>query len=326
MAGEEGPESELYLQEIDPTPVDDYFSGSEATDRPANPPHKSVPSSSALGLSGHSWERWLISIRQYSTYPPAVFIGLHFANTSLIPLATRSVADSETFLLLTRPIYQAPSLESILVYLPILAHVASGVALRLIRGSRRARLFGAETRADRKSLKSSQPASTQARLGYVLMPLLGAHILVNRLTPLYVEGGSSGIGLGYVAHGFARFPWIMSLGYAAFVGVGVWHFVGGWAWWCGWREVLVSRPADEKKAGANGGYLGSPAGAELYKRKQRRKWIVNGLSIVGTALWLAGGIGVIGQGGLGSGWEAKNWDLLYRQVPLFGRLLALESP
>ena len=48
--------------------------------------------------------------------------------------------------------------------------------------------------------------SLQARLGYLLVPLLGTHVLVNRVTPLMIDGGSSGIGLGYISHGFARSP------------------------------------------------------------------------------------------------------------------------
>jgi len=35
-----------------------------------------------------------------------------------------------------------------------------------------------------------------------------------------------------------------------------------------------------------------------------------------------GGLGVVGRGGLGSGWEAKNWDSLYSRVPIFGEILS----
>ncbi|KAF3480985.1 uncharacterized protein GIQ15_06332 [Arthroderma uncinatum] len=320
-------QSELYLQEIDPSPLDelDLEAGDGSlisTDGPQR--HHELPSRPKPGLSGHSWEYWLSAIQKYSTYPPTLFLGLHFTNTALIPLATRSVPESETFLLLTRPIYQAPGLEPLIVYLPILAHVTSGLVLRYLRQSRRARQFGAETREQRKAFRSTaKPPSVQAILGYAMVPLVGSHILVNRLVPLYVDGGSSGVGLGYVAHGIARSPWLMGIWYAALTGVGVWHFVGGWAWWFGWREVLVTKKAASGRLpGANGGYLGSEKGAELYQRKKRRRWIVNGVSLVGTALWLAGGLGVIGTGGLGMGWEAKGWDAVYSQVPLLGGLLA----
>ncbi|EFR05511.1 hypothetical protein MGYG_08526 [Nannizzia gypsea CBS 118893] len=326
-------EQELYLQEIDPSPLDEIDNDLdlEAADGSSIaagrlPGGHGMPSRPKLGLSGHSWDYWLSAVQKYSTYPPTIFLGLHFTNTALIPLATRSVADSETFLLLTRPIYQAPGLEPLIVYLPILAHVTSGVILRYLRQSRRAQQFGAETREQRRAIKSAgRPASVQAMLGYAMIPLLGSHILVNRLVPLYIDGGSSGVGLGYVAHGIARSPWFMGACYAALTGIGVWHVVGGWAWWFGWREVLVTRRAapggSSSSLGANGGYLGSRKGTELYQRKQRRRWIVNGLSLVGTALWFAGGLGVIGAGGLAVGWEAKAWDALYSQVPLVGALL-----
>ncbi|EEQ29960.1 hypothetical protein McanMca71_006234 [Microsporum canis] len=316
---------ELYLQEIDPSPLDELdLEAADGSSIAAGRQHE-LPSRPKLGLSGHSWEYWLSAVQKYSTYPPTVFLGLHFTNTALIPLATRSVSESETFLLLTRPIYQAPGLEPLIVYLPILAHVTSGVVLRYLRQSRRARQFGAETREQRKAVRSAvRPASVQAILGYATVPLIGTHILVNRLVPLYVDGGSSGVGLGYVAHGIARSPWLMGAWYAALTGIGVWHFVGGWAWWFGWREVLVTRktaPSRTSSSGANGGYLGSQKGTELYQRKKRRRWIVNGLSLAGTTLWLAGGLGVIGTGGLGVGWEAKGWDAVYSQVPLLGSLL-----
>ncbi|EZG08100.1 hypothetical protein H106_02586 [Trichophyton rubrum CBS 735.88] len=326
-------QQQLYLQEIDPSPLDEMdgdidLEAADGSSKASIGPSggHDLPSRPKLGLSGHSWDYWLSAVQKYSTYPPTVFLGLHFTNTALIPLATRSVSESETFLLLTRPIYQAPGLEPLIVYLPILAHVTSGVILRYLRQSRRARQFGAETREQRKAIKSTgRPASVQAMLGYAMIPLIGSHILANRLVPLYVDGGSSGVGLGYVAHGIARSPWLMGAWYAALTGIGVWHFVGGWAWWFGWREVLVTKrtaPSHGSSAsGANGGYLGSQKGTELYQRKQRRRWIVNGTSLVGTALWLAGGLGIIGTGGLGVGWEAKGWDALYSQVPLLGGLL-----
>lgn len=117
----------------------------------------------------------------------------------------------------------------------------------------------------------------------------------------------------------------MGLGYAIFVGAGVWHFVGGWAWWLGWRSATGSgKGASGKTAGSNGGYLGSSGGGNEYKRKRRVKWAVNGVAILSTTLWLAGGLGVIGREGEGFGWEAKNWDKIYKAVPMLGTYL-LES-
>lgn len=203
---------------------------------------------------------------------------------------------------------------------PILTHIATGVILRSIRARRRARLYGAETRSQRNLLKSWPVPSLQARLGYLLIPILGTHVLVNRLVPLKVEGGSSGVGLGYVAHGFARNPLFWNIYYVLFVAAGVWHIVGGWATWKGFR-VTTARKSRGEGTAIHGGYLGYMESQEQQKRRRRMWWIVNGLAALGTAIWLAGGLGIVGLGGKGSGWEAKNWDELYRNVPMIGSWL-----
>ncbi|PYH30635.1 MCP1 family protein [Aspergillus neoniger CBS 115656] len=260
------------------------------------------------------------AFQRYSTYPPTLFLALHWANTSLIPLATRSVPDSESFILLTRPVYQSPGLEHLVLTAPVLIHIASGIALRNIRSARRARLYGAETRSQRHSLTFWPRMSLQARLGYSLVPLLGAHVLVNRITPLMVDGGSSGVGLGYVAHGFARAPALWNLYYLLFVAVGVWHFVGGWAAWMGWRVTTVRKERDRKK-GSLEGYLGASESEQRLRRQRKMWWTVNGIAAVGASIWLAGALGIIGRTGQGYGWEAKGWNEIYSQVPVIGSWL-----
>lgn len=254
--------------------------------------------------------------QRYSTYPPTAFFILHFANTSLIPLITRSVPASEPYLLLTRPVYQAPGLEHLVLTVPILTHIASGIALRNIRASRRARLYGAETRAQRHLLSSWPRFSVQARTGYFLAPLIGLHVLVNRATPLMVEGGSSGVGLGFVAHGIARRPAFWNMFYLFFVTASVWHFVGGWATWMGWRVTTIRKERGNK--GSLEGYLGYPENQERAKRQRKLWWMVNGVAAVGAALWLAGALGIVGRAGPGSGWEAQGWNEMYSQVPVIG--------
>ena len=245
---------------------------------------------------------------------------LHFANTSLIPLATRSVADSESYLLLTREIYQSPSFEHLVLTVPILTHIASGIVLRNIRASRRARLYGAETRSQRYSLKFWPRMTLQARLGYLLVPLLGTHVLVNRITPIIVERRSSGVGLGYVAHGFARRPVFWNIYYGLFVAAGVWHIVGGWASWMGWRATTVRR--EHRSKGSLEGHLGeAEVNAQRDRRQRRTRWMVYGMAAIGTAVWLAGALGTIGRAGAGAGWQAKSWNELYRQVPVIGEWL-----
>lgn len=335
----------LSMQELDPSPVDDLSPDLESGKYLPKPNEFSSPTGFAfpkLGLRGHRWDTWCMwplpecdifgagaditnittvsAIQQYSTYPPTAFFVLHFANTSLIPLVTRSVPASEPYLLLTRPVYQAPGLEHIVLTVPILAHIASGIALRNIRGSRRARLYGAETRSQRHLLSFWPRISFQARSGYFLAPLLGAHVLVNRLTPLIIEGGSSGVGLGYVAHGFARSPVFWHVFYLVFVAAGMWHFVGGWATWTGWRVTTARRERGSNK-GSLEGYLGHPENPERTKKQRKMWWVVNGIAAVGASIWLAGAFGIIGRAGQGAGWEANGWNEIYSQVPGIGEWL-----
>lgn len=157
------------------------------------------------------------------------------------------------------------------------------------------------------------------RLGYALVPLLGTHALVNRIVPLIVDGGSSSVSLGYVAHGFARSPIFWNLYYLVFVTVGVCHIVGGWATWLGWGVSTSRRERGNRDSLA--GYLGSSQSVQRLKRQRKMWWAVNGIAAVGASVWLAGALGVIGRGGEGSGWEAKGWNEIYNQIPVIGRLL-----
>lgn len=245
---------------------------------------------------------------------------LHFTNTSLIPLVTRSVQDSDTYFLLTRPIYQAPLLEHLVLTIPSLVHVVSGISLRSIRSARRARLYGVETKSQKSLLSFWPRISLQARLGYALVPLLGFHVLVNRVAPLVYDGGSSGVGLGYVAHAFTRSPIFWNVYYPAFVAAGVWHIIGGWAAWMGWRVTTVRRDRKAKKVSLEG-YFNQIENDQRSKRQRRMWWAVNGFAAVGASIWLAGALGIVGRSGPGSGWEANGWNEIYNQVPLIGSWL-----
>ena len=125
-------------------------------------------------------------------------------------------------------------------------------------------------------------------------------MFVNRVIPLKVEGGSSGVGLRYVAHGFARHPVVAGLGYAVLVMVASAHFVGGAAKWLHLSEEFVTESGD-------------------YGARKRRnvRWVVRSLAAALAGLWMAGGIGScrkrwVGQwmGGeeLGSSIQANTTD------------------
>ncbi|KAJ6021686.1 hypothetical protein N7540_007190 [Penicillium herquei] len=313
----------LSMQELDPSPVDDDDSTPDLEVGEYFPkPEEPKPSRACgfpiqgLGLRPHRWDSLLSGLQKYSTYPPTAFFILHFANTALIPLVTQSVPASEPYLLLTRPVYQAPGLEHLVLTLPILTHIVSGIALRNLRSSRRARLYGAETRAQRDRISWWPRFSLQARSGYLLAPLIGLHAVVNRVTPLVVDGGSSGVGLGYVAHGIARSPVFWNLFYLVFVTASVWHFVGGWATWMGWRVTTARNERSSK--GSLVGLLGYSEDHDRAKRQRKMWWMVNGIAAVGAALWLAGSLGIVGRAGEGSGWEAQGWNEMYSQVPVIG--------
>lgn len=142
------------------------------------------------------------------------------------------------------------------------------------------------------------PLSNISIAGYVLMPLAVGHAYINRVLPWWVEGGNSGIGLGYVSHGFAKHPFLSWIGFAALVGVASGHFVWGWAKWLGLT------PGGMGQLSRNG------------KKGSKKWWVINGVAAWLAAVWMAGGIGVVGRGGRATGWVAKGWDELYARVPL----------
>ncbi|ESZ89608.1 hypothetical protein SBOR_10006 [Sclerotinia borealis F-4128] len=180
--------------------------------------------------------------------------------------------------------YQSFPFEPLLIGLPLVAHITSGVALRLYR-----------RRVAEKRYSSHQPSSSLSYFsflspkfwpsisytsisGYILAPLVASHTFVNRIIPLIHEGGSSGVGLGYVAHGFAKHPKLAWTTYVALVGIGAGHMVWGAAKWLN----LLSRGTE--------------------KEIRRIWWSLN--SIVGLvgAIWYAGGLGIVARGGAETGW------------------------
>jgi hypothetical protein len=336
-------ESPLVLQEIDPSPVDEtpqddvddsYF--------PANSPPKTTTNFLGLGSHGPIFYRAALPPRQretpltqapvtriqrYSTYAFTAFAALHITNTAVIPLLTRSVSASEPYLLLTRPFYQSRLAEPLLVVGPVVAHVGAGVALRLLRARESRRRYGtasdgssssederdggggddAAPRRRRRHRPWWRPrVSGQSALGLALAPLLAAHAYANRGLPLYREGSSANVGLEFAAHGFARLPALARAAYGALVLAFAWHAAWGWARW------LRLTPATVAVAGAG-------TAAEARRQRRTRWWAVNGVAAAVALVWFAGGLGVVGGGGLADGWQAGVYDGLYRQLPLVGR-------
>lgn len=242
-------------------------------------------------------------IQRYSSYAFTIFGAFHLANTSIIPLITRSVQSADSYLLLTRPYYQSLPFEPLLITAPLALHISSGLALRLFRRRQQVHRYGAESFSERRSIK--WPALTATSIaGYVLTPLVLGHAFVNRVLPLLYEGGSANVGLEYVSHGFAKHPIISITGFTAFVSVASYHFVWGWAKWLGLTPEQV-RSVD----------------GDTQVIRKRRFYLVNGAAAALTGLWLAGGLGVVGRGGEASGWLGKAYDELYSQIPILGSWL-----
>ncbi|EXJ81038.1 hypothetical protein A1O3_07326 [Capronia epimyces CBS 606.96] len=319
--------SAIPLHEVEPSPVDDDDdkvntteyqwrsngdNGLDVSDTPVstNPsdidveklPFSTRTTTNFLGLAPARTLHILSAVQKYTTFPPTLFLAMHYTNTALIPLVTRNVREADSYLLLTRPYYQSFPLEPLLVFAPVALHVASGIALRIYRRRIIAKRHGAETHAQRKSVPWPKVSLTSA-LGYLLYPLLVGHVLVMRITPNKVDGSSAGVGLRYFAHGIAHNPLIGNLGYATFVTIASWHFVTGAA-----KYLKLSR--DYITEGGHDGTL-------------RRKWrsrFINAVAATVAAVWIAGGLGVVGRAGTGTGWEAKNWDKIYEAVPLVGAM------
>jgi hypothetical protein len=193
-------------------------------------------------------------------------------------------------------------MEPLIVTLPLLTHIASGLLLRIHRRNTTLIRYGGSElpTSDRFARKTHvwPPISYASISGYVLTPLVLGHAFVNRILPWYYEGGSSGVGLGFVSHGFAKHPFLAWSGYAALVAVGSGHIVWGWAKWIGWT------PVGKGQYGSKG------------KKGKRRWWVINGVSALVAAAWMAGGLGIVGRGGKAAGWVGKGWDDLYAKVPL----------
>jgi hypothetical protein len=261
----------------------------------------------------------------------SLFTTLHLANVSLIPAVTRSVDASETYLLMTREIYQTSISEPLLVALPVVAHVGSGIALRFLRRSQNIRRYGGSSwslqwstaKDSERSIGSSTSGGSRmtspwpslsyiAISGYAFTAFYSAHVFMNRVLPLAVEGDSSNIGLAYVAHGFASHEIVSRIAYAGLITIGCSHMVWGAARWLGLApstKGLVERQRSEK---------GSVIVVDKStRRRHQRKWAaVHGLALAYAALWAVGGLGVVGRGGVSTGWVGTLYDELFARAGL----------
>ncbi|KAH8883199.1 DUF1691-domain-containing protein [Thozetella sp. PMI_491] len=312
-------------KELPPLPEESETdaSSSKLTDRSVPLASSGTTSVGLSGSGGHGPIFYLMRIQRYSSYTLSLFTTLHLATTSIIPLVARSVPASESYLLLAREIYQTPLSEPLLVGLPLIAHVGSGIALRLLRRSQNLKRYGGATpgvyalhhaKTSASGRSSGSAVSVWPHLSYISVSgygfavLLGAHVFMNRGLPLSVEGDSANIGLAYVAHGFARHPAVSWLAYSGLLAVGCGHMVWGWAKWLGVAQ----------KAGWKVEWPTGNAALDKKNRKRRRRILlaVNAVSAAAAAVWAAGGLGIVARGGLQPGWVGKIYDGLYDKIPL----------
>ncbi|PFH56029.1 hypothetical protein XA68_17183 [Ophiocordyceps unilateralis] len=296
----------MSLLQLDPSPIESPPSSPSPLHDKELPPLPTSSGSStagAPGLSGNGGRGaifYLTRLQRYSSFATAFFASIHLVNVSLIPLATRSVPGSETYLLMTRELYQTPLAEPLVVALPVVAHVGAGVALRLLRRWQNMRRYGAATPAmyalhrtrttsSKDSVRLWPSLSYVSASGYALTVLYAAHVAVNRVLPLVVEGDSSNIGLAYVAHGFARHPGLALAAYAGLIAIACGHMVWGAARWLGLADGRSSK---------------------------RRRMGVHAAAAGMTALWAAGGLGVVARGGAAKGWIAAAYDHMLAAVRL----------
>ena len=168
---------------------------------------------------------------------------------------------------------------------------------------------------DSKKRKPPSPWPAMSKIsvnGYRFAALLAAHVGVNRVVPLLVEGDSSNIGLQYVAHGFTRRGAEFAAGtahvqlqgwpfYTALLAFGAGHMVWGWAKWLGltppfgWRETTVHDRV-------------------LRRRQRRAHWTIQGVAAAVALLWAAGGLGVVARAGPTNGWLGTVYDGIYSWV------------
>lgn len=331
----------LHVEEGDGEEEDGMESSTASTVKPGS---VTASTTSGVGLSGSRWGGSSIfyctgftflstdmlvansppvtRVQRYSSYAMSLFTTLHLANVSLLPATMGSVDASETFLLMTREIYQTSIAEPLLVALPFVAHVGSGVALRLIRRTQNIERYGRATpgfwatekgSASKNNAPSPWPALSWISVsGYAFTVFYSAHVFMNRLLPLAVEGDSSNIGLGYVAHGFARHPWVSRLAYAGLITVGTGHMVWGAARWMGISPSTTGwlEPRGRKKAA-------EALVDKKTRRERRRRWMgVHAVAMATAALWAVGGLGVVARGGASEGWVGSIYEGLYARVGL----------
>lgn len=189
-----------------------------------------------------------------------------------------------------------------MIFLPLSTHILSGVALRILRRNQNAKRFGDAHSEENRAVFFTRfwpHVSGISKLGYLLAPLVTGHMVINRFIP---KSMGENVGLEYVSHAFARHPVISFAGFTAMLSVGCWHITWGWAKWLGYTPDQSTQ-----------------LGVKRELSKKRRWYIINAVAATVTGLWMAGSFGVVARGGQALGWVGKQYDQMYRMIPIVGR-------
>lgn len=139
--------------------------------------------------------------QRLSAYAFTSFLAIHVTTTGLLPLVVPPDA-VENSLMISRVFYQNPVIEPILIFGSVTSHVLSGVVLRALSGTFHS--------GDSSGRPWSRHFTAVQLTGYLLCPFLLTHVLMLRILPTYMFGGSEGFGLKFLGHGFMRlkgFSW-----------------------------------------------------------------------------------------------------------------------
>ncbi|CAK7902499.1 hypothetical protein CAAN1_18S02344 [[Candida] anglica] len=204
---------------------------------------------------------YLTKVQKYTGYMFTTFAGLHLASVVITPGLGISMAKSQDMFELARTIYlQIPGFEFMFVTGATVAHVLSGVGIRMIRNHIRYQTRTMRpTKNDTPILTDSErddiglggitgliglgyrkawisrlipELSPLAFSGYLLIPIGLLHYFEFRWSPMIIDGDSSLISLQYITHvlHFEAWPYQNVLNFAGLVGLvwlGSYHMVSG---------------------------------------------------------------------------------------------------
>ncbi|ANZ78042.1 BA75_05053T0 [Komagataella pastoris] len=201
---------------------------------------------------------FLYTVQKWSILPFGCFALLHIPAVVVMPSISVNLA--KQLFTMGRCVYQAPGLESLMVWGSLGVHILSGVTLRLLKIYRNYSYYGMMHKRTRrrKSLFAKDNAddldpsygmggitsllglgfkgsyiskilgiSPLSFTGYLLLPVLAAHIYDMRLLPASIDGDSNLIDVEYITQALVQHKWTTSLGLLALVGLASYHTIGG---------------------------------------------------------------------------------------------------